>query len=522
MSCEENVRFVLKVWFYELPKAILSCIVGLLVGIWPVIPFTLAIVAITLIRFPINVYKTFKVALTSVVLKLNLRIMILLILPFAHILYPIIILIVGLVGSLGYFVGLSIVCVFNGEFWFQPWKQFPKFIKEFWKTHVEFSNETCIIYDHPTGIPLNWDGTMYGFPFGPMKVILGFILTIYGMIVCGFGTFIIITIKYIPMNGYASYHYFKGFFEQGWVKVVTLFPFFLIGFCFLVILSPVLYVLSILVGILAGLSCPHVGIKHDNLKYGFIQSFNILKAVDEGTKEFTACKIVLLYFYHEVKFNENRGTSSSSGSNAIVSETKEANPDFYWDLFTSRCIKETAALIQKKWILKDDVEAVDPSIVMSVPAVAVLSILVDSVKSGNEDKEAIVWGDDIVCTSSTRRKRDNILNLLWPRILEIKESLNKKPGLVEEENVDILTANICSNQDEQTDQLNEFFEGCEDNNSTENKDIRNKLIDLSLSLSRVRPMTDRLNKIVSHHYEEIIQPSQVGEDNSSTDTKKTI
>ena len=415
MSCEKNVRFVLKVWFYELPKSILSCIVGILVGIWPVIPFTLAIVAITLIRFPINVYKTFKVAFTSVVLRLNLRVMILLILPFAHILFPLIVLIVGLFGALGFFVGYTIACVFEGDHWFKPWKHFPKGIKEYWKAHVDFVEKTANKYDHHTGIPLNWDGTMYGFPFGPMKVILGFILTIYGMIVCGFGTFLILTIKYIPMNCYGIYHYFKGYFEQGWVKVVTLSPFFLIGFCFLVILSPVLYVLAILIGIFAGLSCPYMGIKHDNLKYGFIQSFNILKEIDEGTKEFTPCKIELLSFYDEVDFNENtrensRSTSSgntrgsSSGSTAVMieTETKEAKPDFYWDLFTSRCIKETSALIQKKWILKDDVEAVDPSIVMSVPAVAALAILVDSVKSENEDKEAIVWGDEIVCTSSTR------------------------------------------------------------------------------------------------------------------------
>jgi len=497
MSCEKDVRFVLKVWFYELPKSILSCIVGILVGIWPVIPFTLAIVAITLIRFPINVYKTFKVAITSVVLRLNLRIMILLILPFAHILFPLIVLIVGLLGALGFFVGYTIACVFEGDHWFKPWKHFPEGIEEYWKAHVDFVEKTANKYDHHTGIPLNWDGTIYGFPFGPMKVILGFILTIYGMIVCGFGTFLILTIKYIPMNCYGIYHYFKGYFEQGWVKVVTLSPFYLIGFCFLAILSPVLYVLAILIGIFAGLSCPYMGIKHDNLMYGFIESFNILKEVDEGTKELTGvCQIELLSFYDKVRFESN-----TRGS-AVMIETKEVKPDFYWDLFTSRCIKETSALIQKKWILKDDVAAVDPSIVMSVPAVAALAILVDSVKSENEDKEAIVWGDEIVCTSSTRPKRDNIINLLWPRIIEIKKRLKKKPGLVEDANVQIITAKICSNQDVQTEQLDQFLEGNEDNNSKENNDIRNKLIDLSLSLSRVGPMTGRLNKIVSHNYEE--------------------
>jgi len=500
MTCGENVRFVLKVWFYDLPKAIVSCIIGFLIGIWPVIPFTVAIVGITLIRFPINVYKTFKVAFTSVVLKLNLRIMILLILPFAHILFPIIVLIVGLFGSLGFFVGYCIACVYDGKNWLKPWKDFPTGIKEYWKAHVDFVEETVSKYDHPSGIPLNWDGTMYGFPFGPMKVIFGFILTLYGMIICGFGTFIIITIKWIPMNLYGTYHYFKAYFEQGWVKVVTLFPFFLIGFCFLVIVSPVLYVLALLIGIFSGLRCPYVGIKHDNLKFGFIESFNNLKFVDDQTKDLTTCKIAFLSFFEEVEFAR---TNNMRGESTGMPQSNQVEPDLYWDIFISRCIKECANLIQKKWILKDDVESVDPSIVMSVPAVAALGILTDSAKSDNEDKEAIVWAEGVVCTSSSRPRQDNIVNLLWPRVMEIKKTLRKNPVLLEEGNVDIITANICSNQDVQTDELNAFLEGLEDNNSTLNNHIRSKLIDLSLSLSRVRPMSDRLNKIISHDYEDV-------------------
>lgn len=290
---------MLKVWFYELPKAFVSCIVGIFLGILPVIPFTLAIVAITLIRFPINIYKTFQVAISSVILRLHLRIIILLILPFAHILFPIIVLIVGLFGALGYFIGHTIACVFEGRHWFKPWKQFPKGIENYWTMHVDFVNKTVNKYDHPNGKPLDWDGTMSGFSVGPMQVILVFILTLYGMVVCGFGTFLIITIKYIPMNCYVTYYYFKSYVEQGWVKVATLFPFFLIGFFFFLILSLVLYVLSILTGIFAGLCCPYIGIKYDNIKYGFIKSFSILKDVDDGTKKLTPCKMELLSFYNK-------------------------------------------------------------------------------------------------------------------------------------------------------------------------------------------------------------------------------
>jgi len=245
---------------------------------------------------------------------------------------------------------------------------------------------------------------------------------------------------------------------------------------------------------------PYVGIKHDNLKFGFIESFNNLKFVDDQTKDLTPCKIAFLSFFEEVEFDR---TDNLRGESSGTSHSNQVEPDLYWDIFISRCIKECANLIQKNWILKDDVESVDPSIVMSVPAVAALSILTDSAKSDNEDKEAIVWAEGVVCTSSSRPRQDNIVNLLWPRVMEIKKTLKKNPALLEEGNVDIITANICSNQDVQTDELNAFLEGLEDNNSTLNNHIRSKLIDLSLSLSRVRPMSDRLNKIISHDYEDV-------------------
>ncbi len=62
-----------KVWFVYFPKAVASSIVGMLLGLIPTVVFAVATTAITLVRTPINFWITFKVALTSLILRPGLR-----------------------------------------------------------------------------------------------------------------------------------------------------------------------------------------------------------------------------------------------------------------------------------------------------------------------------------------------------------------------------------------------------------------------------------------------------------------
>ncbi len=62
-------------------------------------------------------------------------------------------------------------------------------------------------YDHPSGIPTNWDGTRYGIPFGPVKFIVGLFLIPYGVIATGCGVFALLTIKFLPSVAYVFYQY---------------------------------------------------------------------------------------------------------------------------------------------------------------------------------------------------------------------------------------------------------------------------------------------------------------------------
>ncbi len=121
-------------WCLWLPRAVFSSVVGLVLGVIPAVVLAAAWIAITIVRLPINLYATFKVALRSVILrpglrfvaganlKLRLRIVdmrtyhrviILLGLPLVHVLSLPILVLAGIVLSLGTFVGSYVLNAFN-------------------------------------------------------------------------------------------------------------------------------------------------------------------------------------------------------------------------------------------------------------------------------------------------------------------------------------------------------------------------------------------------------------------------
>ena len=149
------------------------------------------------------------------------------------------------------------------------------------------------------------------------------------------------------------------------------------------------------------------------------------------------------------------------------------------------CLTERAELLEKKWIVRKD-----PSILLSISSVAILSIVANSVRKQGDNIEAIVLTNNVVWNSINRPKQDNILNVVWPRLVNVKKSLNKNAELAEQENIDIITAMVCSNQ---TDELKEYLDGKEKNkNYEDNKKICSKVMELSAMLTRFKPINDRL------------------------------
>ena len=189
----------------------------------------------------------------------GLRILILFMLPFVLILLPIIAFIVALFGSLGYFVGYTVGQVFNCKNWFRPWENLPWGVREYWKWNIQFVKNVVREYDHMTGIPRGWDGTRYGIPFGPVKVVIGMILTVYGIATDGLGTFVIVTLKFVPINAKVFSEVIKSYFRgPNRNQLIAYFPFFLLGLCFMIVLSPVAYVVFIQLSDIATKNPTHV------------------------------------------------------------------------------------------------------------------------------------------------------------------------------------------------------------------------------------------------------------------------
>ncbi len=86
-------------------------------------------------------------------------------------------------------------------------------------------------------------------------------------------------------------------------------------------------------------------------------------------------------------------------------------------------------------------------------------------------------------------------------MLAIKKTLLSSTSICEEDNVALLNANLCSNQETKPDALASYFnEAKESIHEGKNKQVLSMLTDLSLCLSRVRPMTDRFSKVFEHEY----------------------
>ena len=154
----------------------------------------------------------------------------------------------------------------------------------------------------------------------------------------------------------------------------------------------------------------------------------------------------------------------------------------------------------------------EPALVSTIPATSILTILSDSVNNfieGTMDHGDILWMiDGTVCKEADRQRLDNIERMLWPKVMPIKRLLRKKMAddnqkmLADGHNVQIIQAMICSNAECLSSELNEFLENNQSRpNSSDNRDIRAKLIELTLMLIRVKPYQDRMSMIFDHTYD---------------------
>ncbi|CAB9506745.1 expressed unknown protein [Seminavis robusta] len=177
----------------------------------------------------------------------------------------------------------------------------------------------------------------------------------------------------------------------------------------------------------------------------------------------------------------------------------------YWDRFANQCIQTTFQLMEKEWVTRDQVQSMDSAVIQAIPAVAVLTVLVDTVHDAKAKKpEDLSWKiDGTMCKQSDRPPLDGIAALLLPKLMEVKRLLETKKSTAKEANVQNITAMICSNTDEPTQELEAFIKSLENDKSkpsARNSLIRAKLTELTLMMLQVQPFLDRMNIIFGYNY----------------------
>ena len=195
-------------------KGLLATIPGMAISAVVFIPYAIAFAAITLYRLPINVYKTMKIALFTVVLKWDLRLVVLLSLPLIHTMFPLVAFLGALVGS---FVWTWCQATENIGIGDRPFRKLGKLkdsLRDYLEIHKEFVSKQCDRYDHPSGIPYGWDGMAYGLEIERIlkwqrDFLICCVLILIETPVCLAGPLILSTIKYVPTCFYCWNSYFK-------------------------------------------------------------------------------------------------------------------------------------------------------------------------------------------------------------------------------------------------------------------------------------------------------------------------
>ena len=224
----------------QLFKSLVSLFFGIILGVISGLLFSLGAIIITLVRFPINFFKTFKVVILTVVLKRRLKLIVLIALSIIHIIYPIICSVVVIFGSV---FGLSVIFsnqIFGGKFneLRDTMEEGSDYLKDYWKAQKKFTSKMVAEYEHPTGIPLNWNGVRYDLPqIRLLQVLKGLFLILYGVAAVSSGTFIILTAKYPFMHAKALKTFVMRIFKWE-LSFLPSFPFFVFYLLIAIILGP--------------------------------------------------------------------------------------------------------------------------------------------------------------------------------------------------------------------------------------------------------------------------------------------
>ena len=130
---------------------------------------------------------------------------------------------------------------------------------------------------------------------------------------------------------------------------------------------------------------------------------------------------------------------------------------------------------------------------IAVPGVAAVNLLSNSVNSGG-----LVWNDSVRCSQANRDFQDNVSNLFWPKLMEVRLLMARLSRDDLQPAASFIKASLCDGDDDKSPELTRALgaEMTEEQRQAWMR-IRARVENIVHSLLRVEKFQQNLSKIIS-------------------------
>lgn len=444
---------------------------------------TLAITVTCVLFLPYHAYLICKLTSTTALLGRNIRLLFLLLFPFAVLVWlPLVgvtTFLCSVVGNFFYLAGSVFLVqeplVTGG---IKKCYQFNhKQVKNFWSI---CSEKVIIFVENFSCIPQGWDGRVFEIPL--FNVLLGLILATYGTIVGPILVLPIVTVKFIPLLIRANVEFCKHPPKCHW------FLFWIIGWGLLNILSPFAIVFALLWGLFCGIACPLEALGSDSVASGLLEALRLVREFDLIT---TACIV-------PDKSSSCIPEVPPSPREEVVRDVAAGDKKrkLLYDCFLHRCRGVAQTSIEQGLVTTDHLLDAEPFVILGVPALALFDLLTEEATKISDDK--LTCAEETSQRSALGGNSNGIIAVFWPRLQSIQTRIkNQKLTTTDMEYIRFQLLLGGSALEALTALARQTKDALVDDNPTEKSNraklnqLSSELISTSIDLSRLKFMKER-------------------------------
>ena len=376
----------------------------------PIAIYTTLSISVTSILFlPYHAYLICKLTSTTALLGRNIRLLFLLLLPFAVLVWlPLVGVATFLASILGNFFYLATSVFLEHDLplvtgGIKKCYQFNhKAVKKFWSI---CSEDVFIFVGEYSYIPQGWEGRVYEIPM--FKVLVGLSLAAYGTIVGPLLVLPIVIVKFIPILIRANVEFCKQPPECQWWLL------WIIGWALLNIISPFAIVFALLWGLSCGISCPLEALGSDSVASGLWQALRMVREFDLMT---TAC---IKSGIERSCIPEIPPSPLERGRRDVGTGDEKLKQLF--DFFLGRCRIVAQTSIEEGLVTTEHLADTEPFVILGVPALALFDLLIE------EDTE--ISDSMLKCKNGSVQRSElggnsnGIVAVFWPRLQLIQTKM---------------------------------------------------------------------------------------------------